>query len=125
MWLVGIFWDLFLVLKCSVYIDRVPTDVNLATPLTFLRHHVRELSDVRSCPNVGHSQPDGGMPNKFPKRAGKGAGKLDKRPREPNTAPQRGPKQAHLHMLAKMLARHEMALQQLEADRSWVIFLDS
>ena len=65
------------------------------------------------------------MPNKFPKRAGKGAGKLDKRPREPNTALPRGPKQAHLLTLAKMLARHEMALQQLEADRSWVIFVDS
>ncbi|CAE7326556.1 kptA [Symbiodinium microadriaticum] len=35
------------------------------------------------------------------------------------------PKQAHLLTLAKMLARHEMALQQLEADRSWVIFVDS
>ena len=101
--------------------------------LTFLRHHVREQSDARGCPDVGHSQPDGGRrpigrrtsANKFPKRAGKGAGKLDKRPREPNTAPPRGPKQAHLLTLAKMLARHEMALQQLEADRSWVIFVDS
>ena len=65
------------------------------------------------------------QPTKFPKRAGKGAGKLEKRPREPQTAPPRGPKQAHLLTLARMMARHEMALQQLEADRSWVIFVDS
>ena len=65
------------------------------------------------------------QPTKFCKRAGKGAGKLDKRPREPHTAPPRGPKQAHLLTLARMMARHEMALQQLEADRSWVIFVDS
>ena len=62
------------------------------------------------------------QPTKFPKRAGKGAGKLEKRPREPQTAPPRGPKQTHLLTLARMMARHEMALQQLEADRSWVIF---
>ncbi|OLP76290.1 hypothetical protein AK812_SmicGene43795 [Symbiodinium microadriaticum] len=65
------------------------------------------------------------QPTKFPKKAGKGAGKLEKRPREPQTAPPRGPKQAHLLTLARMMARHEMALQQLEADRSWVIFVDS
>ena len=53
------------------------------------------------------------QPTKFPKRAGKGAGKLEKRPREPQTAPPRGPKQAHLLTLARMMARHEMALQQL------------
>ena len=65
------------------------------------------------------------QPTKFPKRAGKGAGKMEKRPREPQPAPPRGPKQAHLLTLARMMARHEMALQQLEADRSWVIFVDS
>ena len=65
------------------------------------------------------------QPTKFPKRAGKGAGKMEKRPREPQTAPPRGPKHAHLLTLARMMARHEMALQQLEADRSWVIFVDS
>ena len=65
------------------------------------------------------------QPTKFPKKAGKGAGKLEKRPREPQTAPPRGPKQAHLLTLARTMARHEMALQQLEADRSWVIFVDS
>ena len=65
------------------------------------------------------------QPAKFPKKAGKGAGKLEKRPREPQAAPPRGPKQAHLLTLARMMARHETALQQLEADRSWVIFIDS
>ena len=101
--------------------------------LSFLRHHVRDLSsDVGSRQHVGRSQPmhedqtdDELQPTKFPKKAGKGAGKLEKRPREPQTAPPRGPKQAHLLTLARMMARHEMALQQLEADRSWVIFVDS
>ena len=65
------------------------------------------------------------VPTKFPRRAGKGAGKLEKRSREPSAAPARGPKQTHLLTLARMMARHEMALQQLEADRSWVIFVDS
>ncbi|OLQ11838.1 hypothetical protein AK812_SmicGene4320 [Symbiodinium microadriaticum] len=71
------------------------------------------------------SEDDELLPSKFPKRAGTGAGKMEKRPREPNAAPPRGPKQAHLQTLARMLARHEMALQQLEADKSWVIFVDS
>ena len=43
------------------------------------------------------------QPAKFPKKAGKGAGKLEKRPREPQTAPPRGPKQAHLLTLARMM----------------------
>ena len=30
--LVGIFWDVALELKCSIYIDRVPTDSNPADP---------------------------------------------------------------------------------------------
>ena len=62
------------------------------------------------------------QPTKFPKRAGKGAGKMEKRPREPQPAPPRGPKQAHLLTLARMMARHEMALWR---QTDWVIFVDS
>ena len=101
--------------------------------LSFLRHHVRDLSsDVGGANIWGAHSPmnedqsdDELQPTKFPKKAGKGAGKLEKTAPEPQAAPPRGPKQAHLLTLARMMARQEMALQQLEADRSWVIFVDS
>ena len=100
--------------------------------LSFLRNHVRYLgSDVGGCPNVGCPQPDEGRGPKGRRttadqvsqegrkgswQAGKSGPGSGKRPHQEDR------KQTHLLTLARMMARHEMALQQLEADRSWVIF---
>jgi len=69
---------------------------------------------------------DRGNPSKYSKPNGKGNGRQSRRSHaETNTAPRGAPpSDSHIKQLAKILARHEGALQMLEADRSWVLFMD-
>ena len=69
---------------------------------------------------------DRGNPNKYQKPNGKGNGRRERRSQaDTHTAPRGAPaSDSQVKQLAKILARHEAALQMLEADRSWVLFMD-
>ena len=64
------------------------------------------------------------QPHKFPKTRGQFGLRAAKRAWEPRSAPTQVPAQ-QLQMMAKIIARHETALQLLEADRSWILFMEA
>ena len=64
------------------------------------------------------------QPHKFPKTRGQFGLRAAKRAWEPRSAPTQVPAQ-QLQMMAKIIARHEAALQLLEADRSWILFMEA
>ena len=81
----------------------------------------------RSGAPVGSIIPDGSIVRREadPGQAQEGQtrGRTGKRTCEPRSAPTRPPNQ-QLQQLARVVARHETALHTLEADRSWVLFVD-
>ena len=103
--------------------------------LAFLDQHGGHSGAQRSGAPVGSNIPDGSTkksseeeltqdkPNKYPKEEGQTRGRTGKRTWEPRSVPTRLPNQ-QLQQLARVVARHETALQMLEADRRWVLFVD-
>ena len=101
--------------------------------LAYIQHHGRPVGPEGGGQTVGHDLANGthvgrragqGSASQVPQNQGQFGLRAAKRAWEPRSAPTQVPAQ-QLQMMAKIIARHEAALQLLEADRSWILFMEA